>query len=240
MAIAQEGRGQMRSLKRLVIAHCHAYAGCAGDMTSKQIQQLKFCFAQQIDYFEIDGKVRSNPADHCGLEQEVTKHDGLSCSRDHSSGALFSRGENSMIAGSKIDTHIQLVFVGQTRWPPYSSIDDESFSSIQCNVFRLRKWKVQESRIPLLQSRGSMPQAESLLRWNQQTTCPQVTATVAALIAVWMWPAATSVTSASAARANVCSLTGDQLTSTVTVPAPVQMALKRTQTIHSSEAWQGS
>ena len=38
-------------------ARCHA--GCAADMTSVQMQQLKLCFAQQIDYVELDGQVRS-------------------------------------------------------------------------------------------------------------------------------------------------------------------------------------
>lgn len=38
-------------------AGCHA--GCAADMTSGQMQQLKLCFAEQMDYIELDGQVRS-------------------------------------------------------------------------------------------------------------------------------------------------------------------------------------
>ena len=97
-----------------------------------------------------------------------------------------------MIAEPKTDAHVQHVLIGHARWKE-SNLDSFQpqltmafFSIIKSNVSRLRKWRVQESRIPLLQSGGSMQQVEGLLRWNQQTTCPQVTATVAALLAACM------------------------------------------------------
>lgn len=128
-------------------------------MSTSQIQQLKICFAQQVDYIELDGQVRSVMAADAAIWADpsfVLQILHAPALRRPAAQILFDR-------------------LCQTQ----ESLDN----LIWC---RWRRWKAQESCVALLHTISCRQWAEGLLKWQQQVTCPQVTPCARVSLMIWI------------------------------------------------------